>query len=164
MKKVYLGLGTNLGNREENLNQAIEKIREFVGPVIRVSSLYETEPWGFSSESLFLNMVAEVDTKLKPSGLLGRLLMIESFLGRLREVKKYTSRIIDIDILFYGDRIIDNKALQVPHPLLQERRFVLVPLSEIAPGFIHPVIKKSIKRLLEECQDKSEVTKKSLTD
>jgi 2-amino-4-hydroxy-6-hydroxymethyldihydropteridine diphosphokinase len=155
MRNVYLGLGTNLGDRTENLETAIEKIRETIGPVVASSSVYETEPWRFKSENKFLNMVIEVKTSLKPSGLLGRMLMIESLMGRIREGNEYKSRIIDIDILFYGDRIIKTKALHVPHPAIPDRRFVLVPLCEISPDYIHPILKKSIQKLLEECQDTS---------
>jgi len=153
MSRVYLGLGTNLGSREENLKNAISKITELIGPVIKSSSVYETEPWGFKAESKFLNMVVEANTRLKPSGLLGRILMIESLMGRTREGKQYKSRIIDIDILFYSDRILNTKVLQIPHPGIPGRRFVLVPLNEIAPSLVHPVLKKTIKELLTECKD-----------
>jgi 2-amino-4-hydroxy-6-hydroxymethyldihydropteridine diphosphokinase len=161
MKRVFLGIGTNLGDRENNLKKAVEKIEEFIGRINASSSVYETEPWGFRSENDFLNMAVEVETELKPSGLLGRLLMIESLLGRLREGKEYASRIIDIDILFYGDNIIETKALTVPHPRIPERKFVLVPLCEIAPDLVHPVIKKSIQTLLKKCPDKNKVRKYS---
>ncbi len=159
MRRVYLGLGTNLGDREKNLQSALEKINWNVGAVMVTSSVYETDPWGFTSENKFLNMVAEVKTDLKPSGLLGRILMIETLMGRTREGKEYKSRIIDIDILFYNNRILTKKALTVPHPGLQDRRFVLEPLCEIAPDFIHPVYKKNIKDLLIECKDESKVYK-----
>lgn len=157
--KVYLGIGTNLGDRGKNVNEALELIKEHIGPVKKVSSLYETEPWGFKSENDFLNMVAEVETKLKPSGLLGRILMIEAQMGRLRGEKKYSSRLIDIDILFYGEKILEAKSLVIPHPKLHERRFVLVPLSEIVPDLVHPKLGKTIKALLEGCPDKSRVKK-----
>ena len=153
MKRVFLGIGSNLGKREENILEAIKKIRELIGPVINTSSVYETKPWGFRSRNNFLNMVIEVDTQLKPSGLLGRLLMIESLLGRVREGKKYTSRIIDLDILLYNEKVMENKVLVIPHPRMHERKFVLVPLCEIAPEQIHPTLKKTIKTLLEECTD-----------
>jgi 2-amino-4-hydroxy-6-hydroxymethyldihydropteridine diphosphokinase len=157
MKRVYLGLGTNLGIREENLKLATEKIKELIGQLVRISSVYETEPWGFTSENKFLNIVAEIETDLKPSGLLRRLLMIESMLGRLREGKGYKSRTIDIDILIYGEQVLNMGDLKIPHPRMQERRFVLVPLNEIAPDLIHPVLKKNIRTLLAECTDNSEV-------
>jgi len=159
MNKVFLGIGTNLGSREANLKQAIVRIGEEIGRVVRESSVYETEPWGFASEDNFLNMVAEVETILTPSGLLGAILMIEAQLGRLRGEKQYSSRSIDIDILFYQNLIIDEVSLKIPHPQLYKRRFVLVPLSEIAPDFIHPVLKENIFTLLNLCEDRSEVWK-----
>lgn len=159
MKKVFLGIGSNLGDREACLKSAIECIRETIGTVVRTSSVYETEPWGFSSDNLFLNMVVEVETALKPSGLLGRMLMIEARMGRLRSGKGYSSRLIDLDILLYGNKILNTKSLVIPHPRLHERRFVLVPLCEIVPDFVHPVLKKDIKTLLKECTDKSKILK-----
>ena len=159
MKPVFLGIGTNLGEREENLRKAIKLIEEHIGSITEESSVYETEPWGFQSETSFFNMVIKVETNLTPSGLLGRILMIEAMMGRLREGQGYKSRIIDIDILFFGSRIFENKILKIPHPRIQERRFVLVPLSEIAGDLLHPVFKKSIQELLQECKDKSKVLK-----
>jgi 2-amino-4-hydroxy-6-hydroxymethyldihydropteridine diphosphokinase len=157
MRGIFLGIGSNLGKREDNILEAIRKIRELIGPVISSSSVYATEPWGFRSRNSFLNMVIEVETKLKPSGLLGRLLMIESLLGRVREGKKYASRIIDLDILLYNDMVMENKVLVIPHPRMHERKFVLVPLCEIASDFVHPVLNKSISELLKECPDKSKI-------
>ena len=159
MKIVFLGIGTNLGNRELNLEQAIARIEEFIGPVLMTSSIYETEPWGFQAEDKFLNLVVKAETKLTPSGLLGRILMIESLMGRVRGPNRYSSRLIDIDILVYEEMIIDQESLKIPHPLLQERRFVLVPLCEIASEMIHPVLKKSYAELLKICEDKNEVKK-----
>jgi 2-amino-4-hydroxy-6-hydroxymethyldihydropteridine diphosphokinase len=156
---VYLGIGTNLGDREKNLNEALIQIREHIGRIDQVSSVYKTEPWGFSSENDFLNIVVRVNTRLKPSGLLGRILMTEANMGRLRNDEKYSSRLIDIDILFFGEKRLEIGALVVPHPRLHERRFVLVPLNEIAGDLIHPKLRKSISDLLKECPDKSRVEK-----
>jgi 2-amino-4-hydroxy-6-hydroxymethyldihydropteridine diphosphokinase len=159
MKRVFLGIGTNLGNRGNNLKEAVARIAENIGPIMKSSSVYETEPWGFQASDEFLNMVVMVETKLTPSGLLGRILMIETLLGRVRDEKQYTSRVIDIDILFYEDQIIDEKSLKIPHPLMHERRFVLVPLCEIDPEMFHPVLKKTVASLLKTCKDKSKVKK-----
>jgi 2-amino-4-hydroxy-6-hydroxymethyldihydropteridine diphosphokinase len=159
MKIVFLGIGTNLGNRESNLEEAVARIREYIGLVLDSSSIYETEPWGFHAKDEFLNKVVKVNTELTPSGLLGRILMIESLLGRVRGQVRYSSRLIDIDILLYEDLIVEEESLKIPHPLLQQRKFVLVPLCEIASEIIHPVMKKSIAELLEICEDKSEVKK-----
>jgi 2-amino-4-hydroxy-6-hydroxymethyldihydropteridine diphosphokinase len=159
MKKVFLGLGTNLGDREKNLQGALDKIAEFIGIIFSRSSVYETEPWGFQSSDHFLNMVIGVETNLNPSGLLGRLLMIESLLGRLRDGKQYSSRIIDIDILLYGSQKVDIISLKIPHPRMHERKFVLVPLCEIAPDFVHPVFGKSMNELLKECKDEGSIKK-----
>jgi 2-amino-4-hydroxy-6-hydroxymethyldihydropteridine diphosphokinase len=159
MKIVFLGIGTNLGDRASNLKEAFSSIEEHIGPVLKSSSVYETEPWGFQAEDQFLNMVLKVETKLSPSGLLGRILMIETLLGRVRTEKLYSSRVIDIDILLYDNLIVNEEALQIPHPKMHERKFVLVPLNEIAADTIHSVLKKTISSLLKKCKDKSKVRK-----
>jgi 2-amino-4-hydroxy-6-hydroxymethyldihydropteridine diphosphokinase len=159
MKIIFLGIGSNLGDRNDNLEQAVKRIEEHIGPVLKSSSVYETEPWGFQAENQFLNMVVQVGTLLTPSGLLGRVLMIEALLGKVRGLVRYSSRIIDIDILLYEDMIIDEESLKIPHPLMPVRKFVLVPLCEIASGMIHPVLKKPFGELLKVCGDKSEVRK-----
>jgi 2-amino-4-hydroxy-6-hydroxymethyldihydropteridine diphosphokinase len=154
---AFLGIGTNLGDREVNLQEVLVRIEESIGEILAVSSVYETEPWGFESKDWFLNMILFIRTDLKPSGLLGRLLIIEALMGRVRDEKDYKSRIIDIDILLYENETISEPGLTIPHPRLHKRRFVLVPLCEINPDGIHPVLKKSFASLLSECQDKSKV-------
>ena len=159
MSTVFLGIGTNLGDRESNLREAILKIEEHIGMVLKFSAVYETAPWGFDAENDFLNMAVMVETIYSPAELMEKIIGIESMLGRDRNQDRYSSRIIDIDILFYNDLIINEKGLKIPHPLLHERRFVLVPLNELAPDLIHPVKGKSISLLLEECRDRSEIIK-----
>lgn len=159
MNKVFLGLGTNLGNREENLEKALARIKETIGPVTESSSLYETEPWGFESDEQFINMVVRIDTGLNPGDLLQEILKVEFFLGRKRSEKQYASRVIDIDILLYGEKIVNEQQLKIPHPRVHERRFVLEPMCEIAGEEIHPVFGKTFARLLEECKDESKIEK-----
>jgi 2-amino-4-hydroxy-6-hydroxymethyldihydropteridine diphosphokinase len=159
MKKVFLGLGSNIGDRIKNLDEAVAGIKETVGDIVAYSSVYVAEPWGFESETGFLNRVICVETNLSPSGLLERALIIESRMGRLRKGKKYAPRIIDIDILLYDNLVIEEESLKIPHPLLHQRKFVLIPLCEIAPNLKHPLLKKTISLLLKSCPDRSKVVK-----
>lgn len=159
VKRAFLSLGTNLGDREDNLRKAVDNINKAAGEITSSSGIYETEPWGFKNDNLFYNMVIEVITGLKPVDLLKQLLQIQVRMGRVRESEKYSSRLIDIDILLYENEIVNKPYLKIPHPLIQDRKFVLVPLCEIAPGMIHPVLKKTFAELLEECKDVSAVTK-----
>jgi 2-amino-4-hydroxy-6-hydroxymethyldihydropteridine diphosphokinase len=163
MNNVFLGIGTNLGNKESNLDHAVEKIEEYIGRILKTSSIYETEPWGFQAKNEFLNMVVMVETDLIPSVLLVKVLNIEFLLGRTRDKKHYSSayasRLIDIDILLYEDLIVDEPDLKIPHPLIHQRRFVLIPLCDIASEMIHPVLKRSFKSLLENCEDTGQVNK-----
>jgi len=155
MTVTYLSLGSDMGNRYSNLCLAEDFITERAGKIIERSPVYETEPVGFISERWFLNMVLSVETGLGPAELMESLLVIESLMGRIREGKGYTSRIIDIDILLYGNMIINEKGLEIPHPGMSRRRFVLVPLADIAPNVLHPVLNTSISDLVPLCGDNS---------
>ncbi|HKO79601.1 MAG TPA: 2-amino-4-hydroxy-6-hydroxymethyldihydropteridine diphosphokinase [Chitinophagaceae bacterium] len=157
MNKAYLLTGGNMGNRQENLAAAYNYIDQQCGKVIKASSLYETAAWGKNDQPSFLNQVLEIQTDLTPRQLLKKILDIERQIGRIRE-EKYGPRIIDIDILLFNDEIHNYTSLKIPHPELQNRRFVLVPLAEIAPAVIHPVFKKTIAELLAICPDKLEVS------
>lgn len=158
MKAVYLLLGTNLGDRNSNLSAASHCIENDLGEILLKSSIYETEPWGVTGQQNYLNQVLKVNTQVSAQEILRNILSIEKSLGRNRTTK-YASRIIDIDILFYSKDIVDEENLTIPHPLLHKRKFVLAPLLEIAPNYIHPVFHKSIKQLMNECDDKNEVLK-----
>ncbi len=153
MKKVYLLLGGNLSDRSLLIEKAGYLIDKRIGRVLEHSSMYETEPWGFNSDELFLNQVLLVETSLQPSELLETILEIEKDLGRERVLNGYESRLIDIDILFYDNQVITYPDLVIPHPRIQERMFTLKPLQEINDAFIHPVLKKSIRQLVTECPD-----------
>lgn len=151
-KRIFLGLGTNLGNKEENLTRAIGHLSLVLGPCAAQSPFIETAPWGFESNNSFLNCAVAFDTHLTPLELLDATERIERELGRTTKSEggNYHDRIIDIDILLYGDGIIKSDRLTIPHPLMHKREFVLEPLAAIAPGAIHPTLGKSIKELLEE--------------
>lgn len=146
---VYLSLGTNLGEKERNIKNALVAISKRIGHVLDCSSNYENPAWGFDSENTFLNIVVKVETMLSAQTVLAEILFIEKKLGRLEKTKNniYCDRIIDIDILFFDNEIINSENLKIPHPLLAERMFVLKPLCEIAPDFIHPVLQKSMQQL-----------------
>ena len=146
---VYLGLGTNLGNKEQNLRMSIKKIEERIGNVVSLSAFYATAPWGFSSENSFLNAAVCVETTLLPLQVLEETQRIERELGRTEKSVNglYADRLIDIDLLLYDDRVMDAEGLILPHPLMTERRFVMEPLSEIAPDVVHPVLHKTMKEL-----------------
>jgi len=153
MTRLYILLGGNLGDKQKVFSDARALLLEQVGEITALSAIYETEPWGFESTDYFWNQVLEISTALSPEELLRQTQQIELQLGRIRKATQYDSRIIDIDILFYGNQIIESDNLSVPHPRIQERKFVLVPLCEIAPELMHPVFHKNIRQLLEECPD-----------
>jgi 2-amino-4-hydroxy-6-hydroxymethyldihydropteridine diphosphokinase len=158
MNKSFLLIGGNEGDILASLARARENIEKIAGPIRRSSSLYETAPWGRTDQADFINQALAVDTALGAQALMGALLEIEQMMGRIR-TGKWASRIIDIDILFFNDEIIDQPGLSIPHPEIQNRRFALTPMEEIAPGHIHPVLGKSIRELLAECKDQGNVKK-----
>ena len=150
MPTIYLGLGTNIGNKKENLTRAIEALSLALGNYTALSTFVETEPWGFDSDSTFLNCVVAFDTTVSPTELLDTTEEIERRLGRTTKSTGgvYHDRIIDIDILLYGNETIETPRLTIPHPLMHRRDFVLKPLAEIAPHVIHPTTGKSIEELV----------------
>lgn len=151
MASVYLGLGTNIGNKRKNMVTAAALLAERAGDVLSLSSFYETEPWGFDSENTFLNAALELETSCSPMELLRLTQQIEQEMGRTQKSNgSYHDRIIDIDILLYGNEIIHTEELVVPHPLMQQRLFVMQPLAEIAPSLVHPVLQKSMYELYME--------------
>src|SRR6266446_19865 len=145
---VYLSLGSNLGDRSANLRAAIERLGK-AGAIRSVSGFYETEPVEFRDQPWFLNCVVALETSDPPEALLQRALAIEQEMGRLR-MKEKGPRSIDIDILLFGDRVVEERGLKIPHPAMHQRRFVLEPLAEIAPEALHPLFKKTIRELLHE--------------
>ncbi|MBX3163404.1 MAG: 2-amino-4-hydroxy-6-hydroxymethyldihydropteridine diphosphokinase [Bacteroidetes bacterium] len=153
MNLVFLGLGGNTGNRLENLKRAVNALQKSCGRVLKQSSVYETEAWGFVSHKNYLNQVVSLETALSPQQLLKEILNIESELGRTRSENRYSDRSLDIDILLFNGEIISAENLEIPHPRLHERRFVLVPLNDVAPTVMHPVLKKTLSELLKNCQD-----------
>ena len=155
--QVYLLIGGNLDNRLKLLNQAKISIEKNIGELVKESLIYETAPWGFESEQDFLNQVLIVSTTLTPLKVLEKCQIIENELGRTRHTEQYASRTMDIDILFYNDQIVNESNLTIPHEHLHKRRFTLEPLVELSPDFVHPIINKTLKEILRDCKDESEV-------
>jgi len=161
MSECYLLLGTNLGNREQNLQVALREIGKRAGKVIKTSAIYETEPWGFIADIPFLNQAIQLETLLLPHKLLEILQEIELKMGRIKLAgNSYASRLIDIDILFINNEIIHVENLNVPHPLLHARKFALLPLRDICPAYVHPLLGLSVAEMTENCQDQSSVVKR----
>lgn len=150
--QAYLLTGGNLGDRLARLTDAREAIETSCGPVRRASPVYETAAWGRTDQPAFLNQVLFIETRLEANPLMKKLLEIEKKMGRVRQ-EKNGPRLIDIDLLFFNDAVLRTPLLEIPHPRLQDRRFVLVPLASIAPGLVHPVLRKTITELLEACTD-----------
>lgn len=162
MNEVYLCLGGNLGNCSVTFAQVCVFIEQTVGKVTEQSSLYQSQAWGMKGAPDFLNQVIKVETKISAEEILIFLLEIERKLGRERvQLTTYQSRLVDIDILFFNKKIIKTETLEIPHPRLHLRKFVLEPLNEIAPNFIHPMLNKSISELLKSCPDTGQVKKLS---
>ncbi len=157
MGKYILHLGSNIGDRQKNLETAISQIEDRVGAIIMQSGIYETEPWGFDADDLFLNQAIKVDSGLDSETVLDILLSIEKGMGRERVSGDYASRIMDIDILFHDDETLETENLVIPHPHIQSRRFVLAPLMDIAEEWIHPNFNKTITELYNLCTDDSKV-------
>ncbi len=153
---VYLSLGSNLGNRRENIVSASTLIHKKVGKIVKSSHFYETQPYGKTDQDAFVNQVVMVNTLLDPRAMLEEITKIERELGRERK-EKWGPRTIDIDILFYGKRIIRDKGLEIPHPELHKRAFVLVPMMELDPELEHPTLNLAIDQLYMDCEDNSDV-------
>jgi len=158
MNTAILLIGGNLGNRPLLLQQAVQLIEQQAGKVVKLSGLYETAPWGNVQQPDYLNQALQISTPLPPLPLLHTLLNIEREIGRIRQ-QKWGARVIDIDIIFYNDEVISLPELKIPHPRMQNRQFVLVPLNEILPDWVHPIFQQTVHALLAACDDELPVKK-----
>ena len=161
MEKCYILFGSNQGEKTAIFEQACLYINNRCGKITALSAAYESEPWGFDSDEWFLNRLIELRTELQPDELMNELLHIENELGRVRhpDVNGYTSRTADLDILYYGNQVVNTERVVAPHPRLHLRRFALMPLCELIPDFVHPIFQLTQSELLELCPDKSTVNK-----
>ena len=166
MECCYILFGSNMGDKDALFAQACLLINNRCGQVVRVSAAYESEPWGFEAEEWFLNRVIVVETEKTPEELLQQLLDIERELGRIRhpEIQGYTSRTADLDLLYFGQRVINTDTLTVPHPRLHLRRFALVPMCEVAPERVHPVFGLTQQELLQQCPDECVVREMAINN
>ena len=155
-QKVFLQLGSNMGDRVNYLNLAKKYIEDEIGSILNESRIYESAPWGVNNQKYYLNEVIEVNTVDDPYNLLKKILHIEKKIGRFRG-RKWSSRVIDIDIIFYASVIINDKKLIIPHEYMHERNFVLYPLNDIAADFVHPILENTVNKLMIECNDKNEI-------
>ena len=155
---AYFSLGSNLGDRKENLELAMQLLGKHAGFIENMSGIYESPAWGYSSHNAFYNCCLGIRTTIQPVDLMETALKVEFELGRIRSNKGYADRIIDIDLLLYGDLVMEEPGLTLPHPAMNDRRFVLVPLAEIVPYLVHPVSGITISAILERCPDQSDVT------
>ena len=162
MRKIYLSIGSNKGNRYSFIKEALRLIHKDIGEVILISKIYETKSWGFQSDD-FLNLCILIKSELIPKKLISKLKKIEERIGRKRNNDKIEAREIDIDILFYSNKIVNQKDLIIPHQRLHLRNFVLYPLNDIATDFIHPILLKSVNELLKECEDDETPVESSLS-
>lgn len=159
MQRAILGIGGNTGNKQANFQKVYKEIQNELGQIVLFSSVYQSPPWGFESKDDFWNQVVVVETTWSPQDLLQKIHLIEATFGRKKTAGGYHSRDMDIDILFYDQLVIQYEDLVIPHPLIHKRMFVLVPLAEVLPDMIHPVLKKSITELRNNCNDKSLIIK-----
>ena len=157
MNKIFLLTGGNIGDRKKNLETAAVFIEKEIGSIVQSSKIYETEAWGITNQAPFYNQVLLIESEFSAKAILQKILKVEEDMGRVRTIKN-AARIIDIDILFFNDEVINEPNLNVPHREIVNRRFVLTPLNELAPNFVHPVLNKSIHHLLANCTDELKVT------
>lgn len=164
MHKVYLGIGGNIGNKSENFKKVLVFIEKKIGHILENSSVYETPPWGFQSEHDFWNQVLLIETKFEALEILWRIKEIEDQFDRKESAERYTSRQMDVDILYFDEQFIETNNLIIPHPRIHQRKFVLVPLVEIAPDLKHPLLRLTSLQMLENCKDESLIKKLSDTE
>jgi 2-amino-4-hydroxy-6-hydroxymethyldihydropteridine diphosphokinase len=162
MHQVFLGIGGNVGNKHDNFIKVYTFIQNELGKITKSSSIYETPPWGFEAKDNFWNQVLLIETEFSPEKCLQKIAEIENSFGRERCTNEYNSRQMDIDILYFDEHIIESEILVIPHPHMSKRLFVLVPMAEIAPDFVHPLLKTTSLKLLENCTDSSVIKKVEL--